>query len=44
MKRIVYKDGTTKDVPEDSAWEYENDPDYKETVDLAQDLTERNDD
>lgn len=31
MKRIFYKDGTFKDVPNDSSWEYENDPNWLKT-------------
>ena len=34
MKRIHYKDGSWKDVGNNHAWEYENDPDWKETEDL----------
>lgn len=35
MKRIWYKDGTYKDVPTDHAWEYENDPDWDHTEEIA---------
>lgn len=33
---IIYKDGTTKTVAKESAWEYENDPDYERTVSLEE--------
>lgn len=36
MKRIIYKDGTSKDVSDESAWEFENDPDYERTEELEE--------
>ncbi len=34
MKRIWYADGSYIDVSAQSAWEYENDPDWVRTEDL----------
>jgi len=34
MRRIHYKDGSYKDVKNNQSWEYENDPNWKETEDL----------
>ena len=38
MKRIYYKDWTYKDVEDNQAWEYENDPEWKETEDLKEEI------
>lgn len=44
-KRVVYRDGTYKDVLREHAWEYEKDPDYCRTEDVpalnAEEPTER---
>lgn len=43
MKRIIYKDGDYKDVPDEAAWEFENDPDYERTEDApAEENTDGN--
>ncbi len=40
MRRVHFKDDTYKDVEDKQVWEYENDPEWKETENLTENKCE----